>query len=269
MAPKKSQLPLAVAIVGGCMLIAVALMLRGQRRAAEAAVEAAQVAAPATAAPAAGADTGLVTATTSVSVTAAPAPAVPETPKEKADRAKKTADKASGNAALGKDAHAVAKPETVAAKPQITAVANVDMEVPEPAAAPPAAGSPLTGGAALLGQRTGPTGPSPEVYRELERAVTSYARALADGDAGAAAAAWPDMPEFRRQQLMQEFGNGLRYSTRWKVTEVKLDGGKATAKLTGTTTDVRNGQLAGSRAVDEQIGFTKKGKSWKLKQIAQ
>jgi hypothetical protein len=77
------------------------------------------------------------------------------------------------------------------------------------------------------------------------------------------------MPEFRRQQLMRDFGEGLRYSTRWKVTGLKVEGGKATAKLGGTTTDVRNGQLAGSRAVDEEIALVKKGKTWRLKQIAQ
>ena len=64
-------------------------------------------------------------------------------------------------------------------------------------------------------------------------------------------------------------GRGLRPLTTPKVTELKVDGSKATATLTGTTTDVRNGQLAGSRAVDEEITFAKKGKSWRLKQIAQ
>jgi hypothetical protein len=77
------------------------------------------------------------------------------------------------------------------------------------------------------------------------------------------------MPEFRRQQLMKQFGEGLRYTTRWRVSDVRVDGGKATAKLRGSTTDVRQGQLDGSRAVDEEISFVRKGSTWRLKQIAQ
>jgi serine/threonine-protein kinase len=271
-ATRKSQLPIAVAIVGGAILIAVALMLRGQRRDAANAAEAA--AAPAVAAPTT--TTPPSTGTPAVAVVGAPAtpepvpapPPVAETPKQKADRLKKTggANTATG-ATPQKDARGAARPETLAARPQITAVANVDMEEPGPAAAAPAA--PLSGSAALLNTPRGPAVPGPEVQRDIERAVTSYAQALASGDAGAAAAAWPDMPEFRRQQLMKEFGEGLRYSTRWRVSDLQVDGGKATARLRGTTTDVRNGQLDGSRTVDESISFVRKGSTWRLKQIAQ
>jgi serine/threonine-protein kinase len=267
---KKSSMPLAVAIVGGAMLIAVALMLRGQRRDAE---TAAAVAAPPPVVTEVPAAAGTPTTTVAAApVAAAPEPVAPpknETPKEKSDRLKKAAsDKAATDAALKKDPRAVAKPETASARPQITAIANVDMEEPEPA---PAATSstPFSGGAALLNTQRGPAAPAPDAVRDIERSVSSYAQALASGDAAAAVSAWPDMPEFRRQQLMRDFGEGLRYSTRWKVTNLKVDGGKATAKLSGTTTDVRNGQLAGSRAVDEEITFAKKGKNWRLKQIAQ
>jgi len=275
-APKKSQLPLAIAIVGGAMLIAVALILRGQQR--RAAAESAETATPppvAASAPAPAPVTDVVAPAAGPTTSASAAPTVPETPKEKSDKAKKAAaDKAASDAALKKDPRAVAKPETVSARPQITAVANVDMEAPEatPAASAPS-GSPLTGGAALLGQSGGaaaaPSGPSPQVLSALEHSVSSYAQALASGDAAAAASAWPEMPEFRRQQLMQQFGEGLRYSTRWKISDLKVSGGKATAKLRGTTTEVRNGQLAGSRTVDEEIAFTKKGANWRLTQIAQ
>jgi len=274
-APKKSQMPLAIAIVGGAMLIAVALMLRGQQR--RAAASAAEAAAPApvavsAAAPEPAAET--VTPAGGSVTSATPPPAAPETPTTKADKAKKAAaDKAATDAALKKDPRAVAKPETVSARPQITAVANVDLDAPEPTPAASApSGSPLTGGAALLGQSASsaaPAGPSPQVLSAIERSVIGYAQALADGDAAAAASAWPDMPEFRRQQLMQQFGEGLRFSTRWKITDVKVNGGKATAKLHGTTTEVRNGQLAGSRTVDEDIAFAKKGSNWRLTQIAQ
>jgi hypothetical protein len=77
------------------------------------------------------------------------------------------------------------------------------------------------------------------------------------------------MPEFRRQQLMKEFGEGLRYTTRWRVSDLKVDGSKASARLRGATTDVRNGQLDGSRTVDEEISLVRKGSTWRLKQIAQ
>jgi serine/threonine protein kinase len=270
--PKKSSMPLAVAIVGGAMLIAVALMLRGQRRdaAATAAAAAPPPAAVVSNVPAPAGDVATTVAT--VPATSDPAPvATPpknETPKEKSDRLRKGATDKAASDAPAKDPRGVARPETVAARPQVTAIANVDMEEPAPVPAA-AASAPFSGGAALLNTQRGPVGIAPDVVRELERTVTNYAQALASGDAAAAASAWPDMPEFRRQQLMRDFGDGLRYSTRWKVTELKVDGSKATAKLSGTTTDVRNGQLAGSRAVDEEIAFTKKGKSWRLKQIAQ
>jgi hypothetical protein len=247
-------------------------MLRGQRRDAASAAEAATP--PTAAAP----DTARPPVTGAPAVAAVGAPATPEpmptplpvaeSPKDKTDRLKKAA---AANTTTGatqqKDTRGAARPETLAARPQITAVANVDMEEPEPAAAAPAA--PLSGSSALLNTPRGPAVPAPAAQRDIERAVTSYAQALANGDAGAAAAAWPDMPEFRRQQLMKEFGEGLRYTTRWRVSDLKVDGGKATAKLRGATTDVRNGQLDGSRTVDEEISFVRKGSTWRLKQIAQ
>jgi serine/threonine-protein kinase len=267
-APRKSQLPIAVAIVGGAILIAVALMLRGQRRDAE-------LTAAATATTAVVSDAPLPSPTVppaaEIATPAAPEPAPPpvaETPKQKADRLKKaSAEKPATGAVSQKDSRGAARPETLAARPQITAAANVDMEEPEPA--PAAAAAPLSGSAALLNTPRGPAVLAPEARRDLERAVANYAQALASGDAGAAAAAWPDMPEFRRQQLMKEFGDGVRYSTRWRVTDVKIDGSKATARLRGTTTNVRNGQLDGSRTVDEEISFARKGSAWRLKQIAQ
>jgi serine/threonine-protein kinase len=266
-APRKSQLPLAVAIVGGAMLIAVALMLRGQRR--DAANVVAAPAVETSAAPAQPANPGQVA--TAENPPAEPAPAPPpaaDAPKSKADRPRKDAtENAAAGAARAKDPRGAARPETLAARPQITAVANVEMEEPEPVTAAPAA--PLSGSAALLNTPRGPATLSPEVRRDLERVVTNYAQALAAGDAGAAAAAWPEMPEFRRQQLMNEFAGGLRYTSRWRVSDLKMDGGKATARLRGTTTYVRNGQLDGSRTVDEDISFTRKGSSWRLKQIAQ
>ena len=272
-ASKKSSMPIAIAVVGGAMLIAVALLLRGQRREAAAAAAAAPPPAPVVAeAPAVAVTPATTVSTAPIGTPPAPAAVTPpknETPKEKADRLKKAStDKAGTDAALAKEPRGVARPETVSARPQITAIANVDMEEPEPAAAA-APSTPFSGGAALLNTPRGPAGLAPDVSRDVERAVTSYAQALANGDAAAAVAAWPDMPEFRRQQLMRDFGEGLRYSTRWKVTGLKVEGGKATAKLGGTTTDVRNGQLAGSRAVDEEIALVKKGKNWRLKQIAQ
>jgi len=77
------------------------------------------------------------------------------------------------------------------------------------------------------------------------------------------------MPGIRRANIEQEFANGLRYSSRWRVTELKLSGGKAKARLRGTSTDVRNGVAVSSRAVDEEIVLVKKGKAWKLDKIAQ
>jgi serine/threonine-protein kinase len=269
-APRKSQLPVAVAIVGGAILIAVALMLRGQRQEALSAAAAVPtvVTSDAPVPPAADGQGAPVVGTPATPEPAPAPPPVAETPKEKSDRLKKPA---AGNASAGatqpRDSRAAARPETSTARPQITAVANVDMEEPEPAAAAPAA--PLSGSAALLNTPRGPAVLAPEARRDIERAVTSYAQALAGGDAGAAAAAWPDMPEFRRQQLMKEFGEGLRYTTRWRISDVKVDGGKATARLRGTTTEVRNGQLDGSRTVDEEIALVRKGSNWRLKQIAQ
>jgi serine/threonine-protein kinase len=267
-APRKSQLPLAVAIVGGATLIAVALLLRGQSRNAEIAAAAPSTTAVVSDAPL---PSPTVPPTAEIGAPVAPEPAPPpvaETPKQKADRLKKaSAEKTATGAAPQKDSRGAARPETLAARPQITAVANVDMEEPEPA--PAAAAAPLSGSAALLNTPRGPAVLAPEVRRDLERAVASYAQALASGDAGAAAAAWPDMPEFRRQQLMKEFGEGVRYSSRWRVTDVKIDGSKATARLRGTTTNVRNGQLDGSRTVDEEISLARKGSTWRLKQIAQ
>jgi serine/threonine-protein kinase len=169
-APRKSQLPIAVAIVGGAILIAVALMLRGQRR--DAANAAAAAIPPSVAAPSAAVPP--VSDAPAVAVVGAPAtpepvpvpPPVAETPKQKADRLKKPATaNAAGGPTSQKDTRGAARPETLAARPQIAAVANVDMEEPEPAAA--ASAAPLSGSAALLNTPRGPAAQSPQVSRDL------------------------------------------------------------------------------------------------------
>jgi hypothetical protein len=260
---QRSQLPLAAGILGAGALLAAALYFAPRRQAA-APVE------PPPPAAAAAPDT-----TTAPS---APAPSLaPATggPGASAPARPAPAERPAGGTAAARDKERVpprrearadgGTPTPGPAPATMTASASVTMEEP----APVEASTELSGGAALLNTPRGAAVPSPDTRSAIERSVASYARALADGDAAGAVAMWPEMPAPRRDRLEREFAEGLRYASRWRITDLKVDGSKATARLRGNTTDVRNGTVAGSRAVDEDIVLVRRGSGWRLQQIAQ
>ncbi len=165
-----------------------------------------------------------------------------------------------------------AKPESTAAAPApsqaaapAVAIAAVDMEEPVESAPTRSVG----GNEALL-NRVGPPAPvSPEVRSAVQRAVAAYAQALALGDAEEAIRRYPSMPEYRREQLRQRLMAGGRYSTSWKLTDLRVAGNTADVQLSGTTTEISGATFGGTRVVNERITLERRGTSWLLTQIAQ
>ncbi|HEX5633824.1 MAG TPA: protein kinase, partial [Gemmatimonadales bacterium] len=227
---KSSQVPLILAILGAAIVLAVAIVRGKGGDAAPATV----TVAPAPAPVGGTADTGVkptviepaapVPAPTTTKVAAAPPPA-----DAKAVTTDKGSKSARGDRNARQDAKGGGQPGTQAAAPATsestksleTAVAVVSMEEPEGGNDAPIRD--LSSGGALLNAASGqPAGTNAETRRAIERAVETYASALAAGDAAAAQAAWPAMPGIRRANIEQEFANGLRYSSRWRVTELKL-----------------------------------------------
>ncbi len=155
-------------------------------------------------------------------------------------------------------------PATQPAAP-VVAIAAVDME--EPVETP---SNRSVGGNEALLNRVGPPAPvSPEVRSAVQRAVSAYAQALALGDAEEAIRRYPSMPDFRKEQLRQRLMSGGRYSTRWKLTDLRVSGNAADVQLTGSTTEITGATFGGTRVVNERILLERRGNSWVLTQIAQ
>jgi serine/threonine protein kinase len=159
---------------------------------------------------------------------------------------------------------APAAPAPLQAAPAV-AIAAVDMEQPVEEAPP----RDVSGNEALL-NRVGPPAPvPPETRSAIERAVMGYAQALALGDAEDAIKRYPAMPDFRREQLRQRVATGGRYSTRWKLSDVRVAGNTADVQLNGSTTEINGATFGGTRVVNERILLELRRSGWVLMQIAQ
>ncbi len=173
-----------------------------------------------------------------------------------------------------KAAAGVATPETATpaqatpaeAAPVVVAVSVVDMEEPEDAGAPKRE---ISGSDALLGRVAAPGAVSPETRAAIERVLKGYGQALTLGDMAEALRRYPGMPGARQEQLGGFFATGGRYSVRWKVSGLQVNGNRAVAQLTGSTTEIRGGAYGSTRVVDEQVQLTRQGTTWELGQIAQ
>jgi serine/threonine protein kinase len=101
----------------------------------------------------------------------------------------------------------------------------------EPAAKPaePAATAPAT---PPPGE---PAGPSAAERNAIESAIRSYASALDSGSVAAARGVFPAMPDSQQAALESFFSGGGRITTLWRVSDVKLDGDRATARIRGAS----------------------------------
>ena len=192
---------------------------------------------------------------------------------EPAKPAETAGTSATGASKQGPKAGTVAPPVTtpveeppVAPAVPVVAVAVVDMEEPEEAGAPKTA---ISGSDALLGRVAAPGAVSPEARSAIQRTLTGYGQALTLGDMAEALRRYPAMPAARQEQLGGFFASGGRYSIRWQVTGVQVNGNRALAQLSGSTTEIHGGAFGTTRVVNEQVQLERRGNTWELSQIAQ
>ena len=140
------------------------------------------------------------------------------------------------------------------------------MEEPEEAGAPKSA---ISGSDALLGRVAAPGTVSPEARSAIQRTLTGYGQALTLGDMAEALRRYPAMPAARQEQLGGFFASGGRYSIRWQVAGVQVNGNRALAQLSGSTTEIHGGAFGTTRVVNEQVQLERRGNTWELSQIAQ
>ena len=80
---------------------------------------------------------------------------------------------------------------------------------------------------------------------------------------------YPGMPGVRQEQLGGFFATGGRYSIRWKVNGLRVNGNRAQAQLSGSTTEIRDGAFGSTRVVNEQVQLERRANTWEISQIAQ
>ncbi len=148
----------------------------------------------------------------------------------------------------------------------VVAVSVVDMEEPADAGA---GKREISGSDAMLGRVAAPGEVAPETRSAIERTLKGYGQALTLGDMAEALRRYPGMPAARQEQLGGFFATGGRYSVRWKVTGLQVNGNRAVAQLSGSTTEIRGGAFGSTRVVNEQVQLERRANTWEISQIAQ
>jgi len=127
----------------------------------------------------------------------------------------------------------------------------------------------VSGGAALLGlpgaQSAVPSGPTAADRKGIEAAIRGYAAALDGGSAARAQRAFPAMPSAQQTYLESFFGAGGRMRTDWKVSDVTVEGDRATARVRGTTRTTPGGGNPSLEQVDARVTLERAADGWGLK----
>ncbi|MGE5231710.1 MAG: serine/threonine-protein kinase [Deltaproteobacteria bacterium] len=206
-----------------------------------------------------------------------PAPPVPvaseRQPESRAGaRAKKAAAGKPGSVA--KEKSPVAAPESAVAPGSAPAPASAQ-PAPESASSavarpgPAAAPRGVSGGAALLGLPGAQSvvrsaGPSAGDKKAVEAAVRRYAAALDAANATQAQQVFPAMPGAQQSYLESFFGAGGRMRTDWKVSDIAVEGDRATARVRGTTRSTPGGGNASLDQLDARVTLERATDGWRL-----
>jgi hypothetical protein len=107
-------------------------------------------------------------------------------------------------------------------------------------------------------------GPSTVDRKAVEAAVRRYAAALNGASAPQARQAFPAMPSAQQSYLESFFGAGGRMRTDWKVSDIAVEGDKATARVRGTTRITPGGGNPSLDPVDARVTFERAADGWRL-----
>ena len=266
---RRHSSPLSLALAGGGLLVAIAAI-------------AVAIRSRSTAGGAPGPDTGVIpggAVTAPAAPPVAPAPVEPQQsaparpPEPKAGAPKKSPGGKPASAA--KEKSPAAAPESAVASVPAPAPANAEPAAESASPAPAAPAKPsasargVSGGAALLGlpgaQSAVPSGPTAADRKGIEAAIRGYAAALDGGSAARAQRAFPAMPSAQQTYLESFFGAGGRMRTDWKVSDVTVEGDRATARVRGTTRTTPGGGNPSLEQVDARVTLERAADGWRLK----
>jgi serine/threonine-protein kinase len=267
---RRHSSPLSLALAGGGLLIAIAAIAIAIRSRSTAGAAPAQ-------------DTGVVPGGVATTPAPPPAPAPVErqqpapappaaerAPEPKAGAPRKSPGGKSARAA--KDKTPVAAPESAVASAPAPVPANAEpaAEPAKPAPSPTQASARgVSGGAALLGlpgaQSAVQSGPTAADRKGVEAAIRGYAAALDGGSAARAERVFPAMPSAQQTYLESFFGAGGRMRTDWKVSDVTVEGDRATARVRGTTRTTPGGGNPSLEQVDARATLERAADGWALK----
>jgi serine/threonine protein kinase len=189
-----------------------------------------------------------------------------ETPGSTSTGAAKRGPKAVAGNVAPETTAPVEAPKPATPSVPVVAVSVVDMEEPADAGTPKRE---ISGSDALLGRVATSGEVAPETRSAIERVLKGYGQALTLGDMAEALRRYPGMPGPRQEQLGGFFAAGGRYSVRWKVTGLQVNGNRAQAQLSGSTTEIRDGAFGSTRVVNEQVLLERRANTWEISQIAQ
>jgi serine/threonine protein kinase len=145
-----------------------------------------------------------------------------------------------------------AQPATAPATPARTA----------PVPAPPAAGAPAPGTPAKEPEKV-----SAADRQAVESAILAYASALDAGSLDEARGAFPSISEAQVGYLDSLFASGGRIRTIWRVTDVALQGERATARVRGATRTEAADGAPSDRAMDSRVVLERRTDGWRIRSM--
>jgi serine/threonine-protein kinase len=168
---------------------------------------------------------------------------------------------------------AAAAPATPPPPPTVPVVpGNARPAVP----APPAAAStepiskpspPNLGGAPGTLAPVAAAGASAHEQEAVEAAIRTYASALDSGSVEQARRAFPAMAERQQSSLEAFFAAGGRITTLWRVTDVRVDGNRATARIRGASRTEPADSAPAIRAVNLRAVLERTPDGWQLRTL--
>jgi serine/threonine-protein kinase len=129
--------------------------------------------------------------------------------------------------------------------------------------APPAVGAPVPGT---------PPAKEPEKVsvadrQGVERAILAYASALDGGSLDEARRAFPSVSEAQVGYLDSLFTSGGRIRTIWRVTDIAVEGERATARVRGATRTEAADGTPSDRAMDSRVVLERRTDGWRIRSM--
>jgi hypothetical protein len=126
---------------------------------------------------------------------------------------------------------------------------------------------PNVGAAQGTSAPTVPAGPPAHEQEAVEAAIRTYASALDLGSVEQARRAFPAMPESQQTSLEGFFAAGGRITTLWRVTDVRVDGDRATARIRGASRTEPADSAPAIRAVNLRAVLERTPDGWQLRTL--